>query len=70
VQDLEVLAWRSKSLLAVMIHSGANRPFYLKKEGLEKGCYVRVGSTNRRADAAHVEEMRSSSGKRASTRRP
>jgi ATP-dependent DNA helicase RecG len=60
VPDLEVLAWRSKSLLAVTVHPGANRPYYLKKEGLEKGCYVRVGSTNRRADAALVEEMRRS----------
>ena len=34
------------------------RPHYLKREGLERGAYVRVGSTNRRADRELLDEMR------------
>jgi hypothetical protein len=36
----------------------SNRPHYLKRERLESGVYVRVGSTNRRADRELVEELR------------
>ncbi len=34
------------------------RPPHLNKEGPDHGVYVRVGSTNRRADRALVEELR------------
>jgi predicted HTH transcriptional regulator len=55
--DLEILPWRRTHVLAVQVHPSAGRPHYLKKEGREAGVYVRVGSTNRRADRELIEEL-------------
>ena len=56
--DLEILPWRQSNVLAVQIFPSPTRPHHLKKEGPDGGIYVRVGSTNRRADRALVEELR------------
>ena len=40
------------------IHPSAARPHYLSRSGPEEGAYVRVGSTNRRADPEMLAEMR------------
>jgi len=57
VPDLEILPWRQTNLLAVQVYPSQGRPHYLKKEGLKAGVYVRVGSTNRRADQKLIEEL-------------
>ena len=56
--DLEILAWRRTHILAVQVHPSTARPHYLRRAGAEAGVYVRVGSTNRRADR---EQQRSDS---------
>ncbi|MDP2955490.1 MAG: helix-turn-helix domain-containing protein, partial [Longimicrobiales bacterium] len=58
VPELEILAWRRTHVLAVQVHPSPTRPHYLTREGLDGGVYVRVGSTNRRADRELVEELR------------
>jgi len=58
VPELELLRWRRTQVLAVQVHPSASRPHYLKREGLTGGVYVRVGSTNRRADRELIEELR------------
>lgn len=58
VPDLDVLPWRQTNLLAVQVYPSPVRPHYLKKEGLKGGAYVRVGSTNRRADRELIEELK------------
>lgn len=58
VPELEILPWRRTQVLAVKVHPSPVRPHYLKREGLDGGVYVRVGSTNRRADRELVEELR------------
>jgi predicted HTH transcriptional regulator len=55
---LEVMPWRKTQVLAVEVHPSQNRPHYLKRLGQEEGVFVRMGSTNRRADAVLIEEMR------------
>ena len=40
------------------IYPSSNRPHHLNRLGPEKGVFVRVGSTNRRADPVLIEEMR------------
>ena len=57
VPSLEVLPWRKTHLLAAEIHPSPNRPHYLARLGPEAGVYIRVGSTNRRADPVIVHEM-------------
>jgi ATP-dependent DNA helicase RecG len=58
VPEIEVLPWRRTHVLAVHVYPSSSRPHYLKREGLDGGVYVRVGSTNRRADIELVEELR------------
>lgn len=55
--DIELLSYRDTQVLAVQIYPSASRPHYLTASGLEAGTYVRVGSTNRRADAELTGEM-------------
>ena len=56
--DIDIIPWRRTHLLAVQVHPAVARPHYLKREGIEGGVYVRVGSTNRRADREMIEELR------------
>jgi ATP-dependent DNA helicase RecG len=59
--DIEVLPWRSTNVLAVQVFPSPARPHYLKAAGVDAGVYVRVGSTNRRADDELVAELRRAS---------
>lgn len=56
--EIEILPWRRTHVVAVQVHSSPGRPHHFKKDGVEKGTYVRVGSTNRRADRELIEELR------------
>ena len=58
VPEIEILPWRRTQVLAVQVHPSPVRPHWLSREGPFGGAYVRVGSTNRRADAEMVEELR------------
>ena len=58
VPELEIIPWRRSHLLAIQVHASPVRPHYLRRDGLDGGVYVRVGSTNRRADRELVEELR------------
>ena len=44
-------------ILAVEVFPSSSRPHYVKALGFPAGVYVRVGSTNRQADAAAVAEL-------------
>lgn len=58
IPELEILPWRRTHVLAVQVYPSPSRPHYLKRAGLDTGVYVRVGSTNRRADRDMIEELR------------
>lgn len=58
VPDIEILPWRRTHVLVVRVHPSPTRPHYLKRLGPERGVFVRVGSTNRLADATLIEELR------------
>lgn len=58
VPEIEIVPWRRRYVIAASVHPSPQRPHYLKREGPEHGVYVRIGSTNRRADASLVEEMK------------
>ena len=55
--DLEILAYRKTHVVAVQVHPSPARPHHLVSAGVQAGTYVRVGSTNRRADDALIAEM-------------
>lgn len=58
VPELEILPWRQTQVLALQVYPSPRRPHHLIREGPDAGVYVRVGSTNRRADAELIEELR------------
>lgn len=57
IPELHIVPWRRTYLLAVEVFPSPGRPHYLKKSGYPAGVYVRIGSTNRQADAATVAEL-------------
>ncbi len=50
IPDIQIISVRTKELLIIQVPHMAG-PFYLKSIGMEKGTYVRLGSTNRVADS-------------------
>lgn len=55
--EIEVVPWRRTHVLVVEVHPSALRPHHLVADGPERGTYVRLGSTNRAADAALIAEL-------------
>jgi len=70
VPDIEVLPWRRTNVVVVRVHPGPVRPHHLKRLGPEGGVFVRVGSTNRRADDTLIEELRRHSRNEAFDEQP
>ncbi len=54
--DIQVMSWRNKEFLLIQVPHSIG-PYYLKSKGLKKGTYIRLGSTNRLADAAVLAEL-------------
>ena len=57
IPSIEVMPWRKTHVLAVEVFPSSTRPHHLNQRGPKEGVYVRVGSTNRRADAFLIDEM-------------
>ena len=60
--DVEILKYRQTQVVAVQVYPSPARPHFIARAGLEAGAFVRVGSSNRRADAALLAEMRRFAG--------
>lgn len=58
IPTIDVIAWRFAQLIVAEVFPSSNRPHYLKNLGPEEGVFVRIGSTNRKADAALMQELR------------
>jgi ATP-dependent DNA helicase RecG len=58
IPSLEIIPWRKIQLLAVELYPSSSRPHHLIRLGPEAGVFVRVGSTNRRADPVLIEELK------------
>ena len=67
--DIEVLPWRDMYVLAAEVFPSPRRPHRVRAEGAN-GVYVRVGSTNRRADPPLVDEMRRFANRQAYDEEP
>jgi ATP-dependent DNA helicase RecG len=57
IPDIQINAWRDRELIVVSVPHTLG-PYYVKSEGPEKGVYIRLGSTNRRAGPEIIEEIR------------
>ena len=60
VPNVEMIAVRDKTLLGVEVYPSSSRPHWIKKEGSVDGVYVRLGSTNRKADKELIAELKRS----------
>jgi predicted HTH transcriptional regulator len=60
VPDVEMITVDGMTLLVVEVFLSGSRPHWLKAEGSEDGVYVRLGSTNRKADRQLIAELRRS----------
>jgi len=56
--DIEILSFRDTQVVVVEVYPSPNRPHFLTRAGPEEGVFVRVGSTNRRADAELIAEFK------------
>jgi len=55
---IEIVSWRDKMVVAVEVFPSYSRPHYLVADGVERGTFVRVGASNRKADEPMREELR------------
>jgi predicted HTH transcriptional regulator len=42
VPELEIVPWRRSHVLAIQVYASPVRPHYIRREGLDRGVYVRV----------------------------
>ena len=60
VPNIELVTVDDKTLMVVEVFLSGSRPHWLNAEGAEEGVYVRLGSSNRKADHALISEMQRS----------
>jgi predicted HTH transcriptional regulator len=53
-----LLILEDKTLLIVEVYPSGLRPHWMRKEGPDEGVYVRLGSTNRKADRELSAELK------------
>jgi len=58
--DIEIISFKGKALLCVRVAHWPG-PFYMKKEGEERGVYIRLGSSTRQAGPEFVAEIKRNS---------
>ncbi len=58
VPNVELMTWEDKTLLVVEVFPSNSRPHWLRAEGDVRGVYVRLGSSNRQADADLIADLR------------
>lgn len=58
VPNIEIIPWRKTYLIAIEIYPSNNRPHFVASKGLEKGTYIRIGSTNRLSDSIMINELK------------
>lgn len=55
--EISVVPWRSTYVVIVEVFPSPRRPHFVRQLGVEQGCFVRIGSTNRLADESLRTEL-------------
>ncbi len=55
--EIKFVSVDDKQLIQVTVFRGSTPPYYLKEQGKLKGTYIRIGSTNRKADVEIISEL-------------
>ena len=58
VPDIYMQTIEDKTVIVVDIVEGAQKPYYIKSEGIDAGTYIRVAGTTRPADEYMIQELR------------
>jgi len=58
VPNIELVTAHNKTCMIVEVFLSNSRPHWINSEGAENGVYVRLGSTNRKADQALIAELK------------
>ncbi|MDZ7794908.1 MAG: putative DNA binding domain-containing protein [Spirochaetia bacterium] len=58
VPNIEIVSIEEKCLLLVEVYLSGSRPHWITADGEDEGVYVRLGSSNRKADRQLIEEIR------------
>jgi ATP-dependent DNA helicase RecG len=57
IPDISFVTHNNAQLIRIQIHKGSNLPYYVKSKGKTGGTYIRIGSSNRLADAEMIAEL-------------
>ena len=57
VPDISFQTIDHKCIVIIEIYPGANRPYYIRSQGRDKGTYIRLAGTTRPADALRIKEL-------------
>ncbi len=57
VPNVDLVTVEGKTMLVAEVFVSGTRPHFFKAEGMDAGVYVRLGSTNRQADAQLITEL-------------
>lgn len=57
--EIEIIPWRKVNVIAVQVFPSNTRPHFIQRLGPMEGVFIRVGSTNRKADAVQIRELKS-----------
>ena len=55
--DIEIQTYRNKEIILIHVYHGVG-PYHLKSMGIDRGTYIRFGSTSRLADAETIYNLR------------
>ena len=55
--DISFKNYDNNEIVVIYVAKGQNTPYYLKSDGVENGCYVRYGSTDRLATESERQEL-------------
>ena len=57
VPDIEIHSYNDKAVVLIHVPHAAG-PYYCKSEGIDRGTYIRFGSTNRKADCETIASLK------------
>lgn len=56
--EIEIRNFENREFLVVKVFPGERKPYYLKAKGTSQGTYIRLGSSNRKADKNFIEQLK------------
>lgn len=57
VPDIAIHSYRGREVIVINVPHAAG-PYYHKSEGIDRGTYIRLGSTNRKADSETISSLK------------